>query len=126
VERIDGETLDDIGRLWARSKGELNLEMVERTPSPIDGWSLGDLQGWSEAFVGARTDYYAFDDDLFIAEEQYCVTTGCDCGERSVVFVGATTEDSTAVGRVRVPVQGDVKLEPEPGCGRKLRDLWDR
>ncbi len=125
VERIDGDTLDDIGRLWARGKGQPNLEMTERTPSQIHGWMPGDLLGWTEAFYGARTDYYGLDDDLFIATEYYCVTPGCDCRDRCVAFRRTGDHGREPVGRVRVPALGDVKLESEPGCGRTLRGLWD-
>jgi len=81
---------------------------------------------WRESVKSTRrTDYHMLDDDLFIAADDYCVTPGCDCRDRCVAFRRTGDHDGEPVGRVRVPVLGDVKLESEPGCGRKLRGLWD-
>jgi hypothetical protein len=58
VDRIDGEILETLGRLWYRGKGWPDPEERSREAQQIkvEDWKRGDLVAWAEALVGVRQD----------------------------------------------------------------------
>src|SRR5450631_3246332 len=63
ANRIDGDVLESLGRLWYRGKGwpdpeeaALRAPMIE-----VKGWKPGQRLGWDEACYGVRMDLYGID-----------------------------------------------------------------
>jgi hypothetical protein len=114
VDRIDGEILETLGRLWYRGKGWPDPEERSREAQQIkvEDWKRGDLVAWAEALVGVRQDIFRFDDRVFEAVDLYCVAEGCSCGEVVLDFVPVVPRGAPAPGAVRVDKSGQAFLEP--------------
>jgi hypothetical protein len=126
VDRIDGEVLDAIGRLWYLGKGDQDPEEVRRAASKIElvNWTAGDLVAWDEV-AGIREDLYVLDDRVYGANALYCVNSGCTCGETVISFSEGPTRDARHVGRVRVARSGTEEIELENERQRaQLERLW--
>ncbi len=79
VDRIDGEMLEELGRLWYRGKGWPDPEEKGRQAPAIkvESWKPGQLVAWGEALVGVRQDIFRLGDRVFEAVDLYCVAAGC-------------------------------------------------
>lgn len=127
VDRIDGETLEDLGRLWYRGKGWPDPEVKSRDAPQIkvDGWNPGEVVVWDEAMVGVRQDLFRFDERVFEAVDLYCVAPGCSCAEVVVDFAPIVPRGAPAPGAVRVDKLGEATIEPEHEPHReRLGQLW--
>ena len=82
VDRIDGETLEELGRLWYRGKGWPDPEEKSRDAPQIkvESWKPGEVVAWSEAMVGVRQDIFRIGARVFEAVVLYCVAEGCSFG----------------------------------------------
>lgn len=132
VEGIDGEILDEIGRLWYLGKGMRSPEEAKREAPriEIDNWVAGELVSWNEVMLGVRDDLYIIDDGVFEAMELYCVTRGCACGEVLVDFSESKLPDARHLGGVHLGAvhlsgRGEVVLDPASERERQqLERLW--
>jgi hypothetical protein len=128
VERIDGEVLDAIGRLWYLGKGTPDPQEARREAPKIEiaDWKAGQLVGWNEALLGARDDLYILDDGVFEASELYCVANGCTCGETVVRFAESKSRDVVLhLGAVRISGSGAVVVDPDQERDRaRIAQLW--
>ncbi len=128
VDRIDGDLLDAIGRLWYRGKGRPDPELRVRAASEvvIRGWQPGDLLAYSEMLAGVRRDFYVQDDCLFEASELYCIRPDCECGEVIVDFTARMPRGAPPPGRVKVKRSGTPRLEPTNNARERTRleRLW--
>lgn len=127
AERIDGDVLDAIGRVWYHGKGWQDPEQKSRELREIkvENWSPGETVAWGEAVVGLREDMYRFGERVFEGIEHYCVKTGCSCGEVVVDFQPVVPRGAPAPGAVRVDRAGAVTFEPGHARHReRLDQLW--
>jgi hypothetical protein len=127
VDRIDGEVLDAVARLWLRGKGEPDPESSRREAKRIEvvDWTPGEPVSWSEALVGARQDFFRVGERVFAAVDLYCVADACDCDEVIVDFRPIVPRGAPFPGAVRVERSGDVTFEPEHAKHReRLEQLW--
>jgi len=127
VDRIDGETLEALGRLWYRGKGWPDPEEKSREAPQIkvESWKPGEVVAWGEAMVGVRQDIFLFGDRAFEAVDLYCVAEGCSCGEVVVDFAPIAPRGAPAPGAVRVDKLGEATVEPEHEKHReRLEQLW--
>ncbi len=127
VDRIDGETLEELGRLWYRGKGWPDPEEKGRQAPEIkvESWKPGDVVAWGEALVGVRQDIFRFGERAFEAVDLYCVASGCSCGDVVVDFAPIVPRGAPAPGRVRVDKVGEATVLPELEKHRqRLEQLW--
>jgi hypothetical protein len=127
VDRIDGEVLETIGRLWYAGKGWPDPEEKNREAERIEmqDWKHGDLVAWGEALVGVRQDIFRLDDRVFEAVDLYCVAEGCSCGEAVLEFAPIAPRGVPPPGAVRIDKSGQAGLEPEQERHReRLEQLW--
>jgi hypothetical protein len=127
VDRIDGETLDAIGRLWYRGKAWPDPEekSLAAPQIKIENWKAGEVVSWGEALVGVRQDIYRFGKRVFEAIDLYCVAEGCDCGEVVLDFAPLVPRGAPDPGAVRVARSGPATFEPEHGKHHeRLEQLW--
>lgn len=127
VDRIDGETLEELGRLWYRGKGWPDPEAKSRDSQQIkvETWKSGEVVAWGEAMVGVRQDIFRLGERVFEAVDLYCVAEGCSCGEVVVDFAPVVPRGAPAPGAVRVGRLGEATVEPEDEKHReRLEQLW--
>jgi len=127
VDGIDGETLEELGRLWYRGKGLPNPEETSRAAERIEveDWEPSDMVAWDEAMVGVRQDVFRVGEHVYEAFDQYCVAEGCSCGEVLVDFVPVAVRGTPLAGAVRVDKHGEATVEPEHEEHReRLEQLW--
>ncbi len=127
VQRIDGEVLDALGRLWYLGKGWPDPEEKGLAAAKIEvaEWKPGELVGWGEALFGVRQDFFRLGEHLYEAADMYCVAPGCDCGDVVVDFVPITPRGAAPPGAVRLPNSGEPTFEPEHERHReRLEQLW--
>jgi hypothetical protein len=127
VDRMDGETLEELGRLWYLGKDWPDPEETRRQLPEIavERWKPGELVAWDEALVGLRQDIFRFDERVFEAVDLYCIAPGCLCGEVVVDFAPIVPRGAPAPGAVRVAKSGTVALEPEHERHQeRLEQLW--
>lgn len=131
VDRIDGDTLEELGRLWYRGKGLPNPEETSRAAERIEveDWEPSDMVAWDEAMVGVRQDVFRVGEHVYAAIDHYCASEGCSCGEVLVDFapvgVRGTALPTLLPGAVRVYKHGEATVEPEHEEHReRLEQLW--
>ncbi len=127
VDRIDGEILETLGRLWYGGKGWPDPEEKSREAQQVkvEDWNRGDLVAWGEALVGVRQDIFRFGGRVFEAVDLYCVAEGCSCGEVVLDFAPVVPRGAPAPGAVRFDNSGQVSLAPEHERHReRLEELW--
>ncbi len=119
--QVDGELLDRLHAHWLRSKGMAPATRTDWEPRPP-----GDLVGWYEAHPGDRADLFVDGDDVFIAEDLYCVNPTCTCAEAMVAFSRATSQGAPDVGaiRVRTPALDVVERDVTPDNTALFDRLW--
>jgi hypothetical protein len=127
VERLDGEVLDELGRLWYRGKGKPDPVTKSRAAKQfvVRGWMPGELVAHDEALVGVRADVYPIDGRMYEAIDLYCVVPGCNCGEVTIDVPTVMPEDGPHLGCVVVERSGAVRIEPQENGGERLRQVWD-
>jgi hypothetical protein len=127
VDRIDGEALDAIGRLWYLGKGLPDPEAT-RLAAPqikLENWDDDEFLAWGEALEGVRLDIYEVGGHEYEAIDIYCVAKGCDCGEVSLDFASLDTSIAPEPGLVRVARSGIATFEPaHEKHGALLEELW--
>jgi hypothetical protein len=130
VDRINGDVLDAMDRLWHIGKGYPDQrEMVLSANSvAISDWSPGKMVAYGDAFRSVRRDLYFFDDDIdraFEAIDGYCIVPDCACGDVETIFIQLNPQSKAEiVGVVAVNLSGAVSLKPEPGNENTLDILW--
>lgn len=127
VDRIEGETLEELGRVWYLGKGWPDPEVKSRDAQQIkvESWKPGEVVAWSEAMVGVRQDIFRFDERAFAAVDLYSVAEGCSCGEVVLDFAPIVPRGAFAPGAVRVHKLAEATVEPEPEKHReRLGQLW--
>lgn len=129
VQRIDGDLLDSIGRLWNRGKGwpDPEQQMLLARKIKIQGWQRGDMLAWDDVFTGVRQDNYVLEGGrLYEAFEMYCPVPDCECGEVMVHFETRVPRGAPAPGRVIVQRCGATKIEPgkSKSSHDRLDQLW--
>jgi len=127
IDRIDGEVLDAIARLWYRGKNWPDPEEERRVAAQIkiEDWRPGEFIPWGEALVGVRQDIYRLGDRVFDAIDLYCVAEGCACGVVVLSFAPVAPRGSPDPGAVRVGRSGKVIFEPAHERHRvRLEELW--
>jgi len=127
VDRIDGETLEELGRLWYRGKGWPDPEekSLQAPEIKVESWKPGDVLAWGEALVAVRQDLFRFGERVFEAIDLYCVAPGCSCGEVVVDFAPVVPRGAPAPGAVRVAKSGAATLDPEhERHHERLEQLW--
>lgn len=126
AQRIDGELLDSIGRLWYRGKGwpDPEQEALVAAAINIKGWKRGDMLAWDDIFTGARQDLFERDSRLYEAAEMYCPVPGCDCGEVFVHFETQLPRGAPSPGSVVVQRSGAAEHNPGRNGSATLEELW--
>jgi hypothetical protein len=118
--QVDGELLERLHDQWLRAKGAVSAPKTDWEPR-----DPSDLVGWNEAHPADRADLYLDDDNVFIAEELYCVRPGCGCNEAVVAFA-PTTRGSSDIGAIRVQIRTLelVERNAKPDKTLLLDRLW--
>jgi hypothetical protein len=126
AERIDGELLDSIGRLWYRGKGWLDPEeeALASTEIKIHGWRRGELLAWDDVCTGVRQDFYVLDKRLYEAADMYCPIPACNCGEVTISFECRRPRGAPPPGRVVVNRSGTIEVLPNKNDQDRLDRLW--
>lgn len=124
VDRIDGNVLDDIGRLWHHGKGQPDPEQAPLHPREIQDWTPGDEVSWDEAYWGLRADGYVFGDELYEVAEYYCVMPDCDCGRVTLSIGKAGEEEDVLVGTVVLEKDAGPAFELHDGTREQLEQVW--
>jgi SEC-C motif len=127
VDRIDGETLEELGHLWYRGKGWADPEEKSREAPLIEvaNWKPGEVVAWGEAMVGVRQDIFRYGERVFEAVDLYCVAPDCLCREVVLDFAPVAPRGAPAPGAVRVDKLGVATVEPEHEKHRqRLEQLW--
>jgi len=96
--QIDGELLDLLHERWLHSKGMVSPPETNWEPRAPD-----ELVGWTEAHPADRADLYLDGDDVFVAQELFCVNLPCTCDEAMVTF-SPTTGGAPNIGSIRVRI----------------------
>lgn len=124
--RIDGDLLDSIGQLWYRSKGWPDPEQraLLAPEIKIKGWKRGDMLAWNDVCTGVRQDYYVIGGSLYEADEMYCPTPDCDCGEVLISFNAIKPEGLHPPGVVLVQRSGATEIKPNKTGSGQLNQLW--
>lgn len=128
VERMDGDLLDSIGRLWYRGKGrpEPRQQVLLATQVKMHGGQRGEMVAWDDVCTGVRQDYYVLEGGrLYEAAEMYCPVPDCECGEVVVAFETRVPRGAPPPGGVIVQRSGATKLEPSKNGRDRLEQLWD-
>ena len=118
--QIDGELLDLLHERWLRSKGVALTPKTDWLPRVLD-----ELISWDEAHPADRADLYLDDDQVFVAEELYCVKPTCTCDEAMIAF-SPTTRGAPDVGaiRIRISTLDVVERTVKPSKAALLDRLW--
>ena len=126
AERIDGDLLDSIGRLWYRGKGWTDPEQqtLLAKKAKIRGWRPGEMLAWDDVCTGVRQDYYVLEDRLYEAVEMYCPVPDCECGEVVVAFETRVPRGAPSPWHVSVQHTGATKIEPYKKYHDRLDQLW--
>jgi hypothetical protein len=126
VERVDGDVLDSLGRLWLKGKGlpDPEQERLKAADVVLHGWKPGDLVAWGDVFHGVRNDLYELDGRLYQASELYCIVPDCDCGEVEVVFETSRPRGAPPPGSVTVKRAATAVLHSHKKGGLCLAQLW--
>jgi hypothetical protein len=128
VDRIDGETLEEIGRLWHRGKGLPDPEEQSRATAAriaLESWCPGDAVAWQEAVDAVRQDVFAFGDHVYEAVELYHLAADAEPDVVVVTFSVLQPRGAPEPGSVRIDAAGDAHLEPEHERHRALLEkLW--
>lgn len=123
LPRIDGDVIEELGRLWYRGKGRADPETAHQPPADIGEWAPGDEVAWDEAYFGVRQDLYVIRDGVYEAVELYCVAPDCDCGRVNVRFDDIESEE-TYVGVVTIERSGELGFDIDDGPRELLDQLW--
>lgn len=128
MRHVDGEVLEEIGRLWCRGKGlmepaQMVLQIVQ-AKAPVLDWTPGELLSWDVMQLGARQDIYTVGDRHYQALERYCPTADCPRDEVAIQF--KSTSQGWITGGVVIDVSsGDMELRVDLRADRpRLRQLW--
>ncbi|MGH8217476.1 MAG: hypothetical protein ACREUT_02730 [Steroidobacteraceae bacterium] len=127
ARRIDGEMLDEIGRLWHLGKGRSDPEQRVLNARKVvpRGWKRGDLLAWDELCAGVRRDLYDLGHHIYEAHELYCPVPECTCGEVVIDFEARSPRGAPHPGGVVVSSPDAVaKLEPSKLGQARLEQLW--
>jgi len=129
VERLDGEVLDGIGRLWHRGKRKSDpgprAHAVEPKPIVVHGWRPGELVAYDEAVGTVRLDIYGLDGRLYEVVDFYCVAPGCTCGEITLDVTTVMPRGGPRLGRVVLESSGTIRIEPLGGARQRLEQVWN-
>lgn len=125
AQRIDGDLLDALGRLWYRGKGwpDPEQQVLRASTIKIDRRS-DEMLAWNDIFEGVRRDLYALDGHLYKADEMYCPAPDCTCGEILVHFEAIVPPGRKSPGSVLVQKSGLSELRPENAGAGQLEQLW--
>ena len=130
IDRMDGDVLDAIARLWYIGKGYPDQrEMVLGAKSvTIPHWRPGELVAYSDTFRWVRSDLYHFDTEpeiLFEAIDAYCIKPDCQCGDVAALFYRLeAVGEPQPLGAAEVNLSGTIHLKPESGQEETLARLW--
>lgn len=125
AERIDGDVLESLGRLWYRGKGWPDPEesALRAQTFEVEGWKPGQRLGWDEVCYGVRMDIYDIDGVSYDAMDFYCPTPSCACGEVIIHF--AAPDGIESPGDVIVHLSGKVDMDANKNGHALLVRLWD-
>jgi hypothetical protein len=126
AERIDGDVLDGIGRLWYRGKGRPDPEeqiLLAKEVVPR-GWERGALIMWNDLCTGLRQDIYVLGRHHYEAVELYCPVPDCDCGEVVVDFEALLPRGAPSPGNIVMHSSGAARIEPHKQGRHRLEQLW--
>ena len=126
VERLHGDLLDELGRLWLKGKGLADPEQTVQHANRIviHGWRQGEMVAWNDLLKGVRRDLYRIGDRVYEASESYCPVPKCDCSEVYIAFDTRAPRGGPRAGSVRVLRSAPPKLDPNKARGELLEQLW--
>ena len=127
ARRIDGELLDEIGRLWHVGKGLPDPEQQVLNAREVvpRGWERGDLLAWDDLCSGVRRDLYVLGHHIYEAHELYCPIPECDCDEVVIDFEARSPRGATHPGSIVMSSSGTAaRLEPNKRGQARLEQLW--
>lgn len=131
ADRVDGDVLDALARLWHLAKGRLDPEaeaeaQARAQPLPIpQDWRPTQKLMWWELCGQNRADVYVQGSRIVGAQEHYCITPGCECNEVLVAFDNRRARYSPRIGGVSVSLAGDVQMLPQGWRGAGLEHAWE-
>lgn len=125
---VDGAMLDALSeRFLAAKKWRTNPEQWRETD--WSWWKPGGLVPWQHAVFEGREDRYVLDGTTYLADDYYCVTPGCQCGEVKVSFhrvAGSEVEPSLGDVSVTLPGCDHPAFESAPEDRALVQELWRR
>lgn len=127
ARRIDGELLDEIGRLWHLGKGRPDPEqrVLNAQKAVPRGWKRGDLLAWDELCTGVRRDLYDLGHHVYEAHELYCPIPECTCGKVVIDFEARSPRGAAHPGSIVVSSSDTAAtLEPGKRGQARLEQLW--
>lgn len=129
ARRIDGELLDEIGRLWHLGKGRPDPEQRVLNARKVvpRGWKRGDLLAWDELCAGVRRDLYDLGHRVYETHELYCPVPECTCGKVVIDFEARSPRGAAHPGGIVVSFSATAavaKLEPSKRGQARLEQLW--
>lgn len=126
AQRIDGDLLDAMGRLWYLGKGwpDPEQQVLLAAKIKLSGRQPDEMLAWNDIFQGVRNDVYVLDGYLYRADELYCPVADCTCDETLIFFEPILPPGRDSPGGVRVQKSGASELRPEIGSEDQLVQLW--
>lgn len=122
VEWLKGELAKEeprawISERWRRMRGQIGDPAY---PAPLPPEDLEWLTPFRDVFPYEFDLIVTVSEVLYLAEDQYCLRSGCDCDEAVVALIDV--EKSRQVGSVRVPVHRlhAAKFEGDP----EVEGIW--
>ena len=126
VERLDGDLLDAIGRLWYRGKGLPDPVAQHRAARElvVRGWKPGEMLAHDEMLGGVRADLYKLGGRLHEVLDLHCVKPGCTCGEILLDIQTVMPRGGPHLGHVRLDRSGALSIEPNSRHPQRFADVW--
>lgn len=126
VDRLDGEVLEALGRLWYRGKGLPDPVAQHRAARalPIRDYKPGEMIAHDEVLGGVRDDVYKLDGRLYEVLDLHCAKPGCPCGEVILDFQTVVPRGGPHLGDVRIHGSGAVTLAPNSRHPQRFADVW--
>lgn len=126
VERLDGELLEALGRLWYRGKGRPDPVARHRAARElvVDDFKPGEMIAHDELVGGVRADVYKLGDRFYEVIDLHCANPGCTCGEVLLDVQTVVPDNGPNLGHVSIKGSGAVTTEPNSRHLQRFAEVW--
>jgi hypothetical protein len=126
VERLDGEVLEALGRLWYRGKGLPDPIAQHRAARElvVPGFKPGQMVAHDEVLGGVRDDVYEIEGRLHQVLDLHCAKPDCSCGEVLLDIQTVNPRGGPHLGHVRIEGSGAVTAEPNSRHPQRFAEVW--